>query len=80
MRAVVFEGSPNLAIREVAKPVVDFESVIIQVVASGICGSDLFHISGNNSRIRPPIILGHEFFGHIKVIGSNVPQNYLELG
>lgn len=80
MRAAIFEGSPNLTIREVAKPVVDSESVIIQVVASGICGSDLFHISGNNPRVRPPIILGHEFFGYINTIGSNVPQNSLELG
>lgn len=53
------------------------DEVLIRVKMAGICGTDL-HIykwdEWSQKRIKPPVIMGHEFVGEIYKTGSNVNQ------
>ncbi|MDH4207907.1 MAG: L-threonine 3-dehydrogenase [Anaerolineae bacterium] len=49
--------------------------VLIKVKATSICGTDLHIFQWDPwaaSRIKPPIIFGHEFAGEVVVLGENV--------
>ncbi len=63
---------------EAEKPVIGPDDVLIKVSTASICGTDL-HITQwdqwSASRIKPPLIYGHEFCGIISEIGKNV-ENY----
>jgi len=60
---------------DVATPTVDRGSVLIKVLRTGICGTDL-HIDSwdgwAQSVIRTPLVLGHEFVGEVADIGDDV--------
>jgi len=45
--------------------------VVIDVIACGICGTDL-HIVDDEHRNWPPVVLGHEYVGRIAEIGAGV--------
>ncbi|HYP06362.1 MAG TPA: L-threonine 3-dehydrogenase [Bryobacteraceae bacterium] len=49
--------------------------VLIRILKTGVCGSDL-HIyqwdQWASRRLKPPLIVGHEFVGRIEEVGSNV--------
>jgi threonine 3-dehydrogenase len=65
----------GLAICELAEPTVGAQEVLIRVLRSSICGTDL-HIyqwdSWAQSRLKPPLIVGHEFCGYVEAVGSAV--------
>lgn len=44
--------------------------VLVQVVASGICGTDI-HILEDTHKNWPPVVLGHEYTGRIFEVGTN---------
>lgn len=71
MRALVKvdQGYGNLEVREVQDPQIAADQVLIKVKAAGICGSDVKHYRGA-TKIRTPIILGHEFSGEIVEVGE----------
>lgn len=76
MRAVMkVRPGPGLELAEVDVPPIGPRDVLIQVRAASICGTDL-HIyrwdPWAQSRIRPPLIIGHEFCGHVVAVGSEV--------
>lgn len=73
MRAIVKwkKGDGFVELREVAKPVIDSEDVLIKVRAVGICGTDI-HILHDEFSYRPPVIMGHEFSGEIIEVGEKV--------
>ena len=74
MLAAVFEGQEKLSIKEVLVPEIEKEDdVIIKVIATGICGTDL-HILYDNSTpfVRPDSILGHEMVGEAVKTGKMV--------
>ncbi len=66
---------PGLELREVPRPVIGINDVLIRVHRTGICGTDL-HIESWDAwaarTIHPPLIVGHEFVGEIVDVGSNV--------
>jgi len=73
MRAAVYEGEGRLVVRDVPDPVPAADEVLIEVEACGVCGSDVQIINippGHPS--TPPVIIGHEFVGRIKAVGSAV--------
>jgi len=73
MRAAVYEGEGKLVIRDVPDPVPGPDEVLIEVEACGVCGSDVQIINvppGHPS--TPPVIIGHEFVGWIRAMGSAV--------
>jgi len=66
---------PGLELREVPRPPVGINDVLVRVHKTGICGTDL-HIASWDpwaaKTIMPPLVVGHEFVGEIVEVGSNV--------
>ncbi len=63
----------SVEIREVPKPLIGDEDVLLEVANVGVCGSDLHQWSADHSwPVNYPVVLGHEFGGHILEIGKNV--------
>lgn len=57
--------------------------VRLRVAASGICGTDVHICRGDpsmNQLIKPPVVLGHEFCGHVDKLGPGVDEKKLPLG
>ncbi len=76
MRALVKPGpEPGLSLTEVPIPSVGPTDVLIRVEKAGLCGTDL-HIydwdSWAQQRIKPPLVVGHEFMGTVAVVGDAV--------
>jgi threonine dehydrogenase-like Zn-dependent dehydrogenase len=73
VRAAVYEGEGRLVLKNVPDPTPAPTEVLIEVEACGICGSDVQIINvppGHPS--TPPVIIGHEFVGRIRAVGSAV--------
>ena len=73
--------APGSAVTEVPIPGLGPRDVLIKVRAASICGTDL-HIHAWDTwaqgRIRPPLVFGHEFCGHVVEAGPAVTQ--IEVG
>ena len=68
MNAFVVEANKQRSVQQVPIPQVSCGHVLVKVAYTGICGSDLFHLSGDNTRAGYPLIAGHEISG---VVCSN---------
>src|ERR1700691_3513262 len=76
MKALVkSHPKPGLWLEEIPVPVPGINDVLIRVLLTGICGTDL-HIyewdGWAQSTIPVPLVIGHEFVGEIVAVGSNV--------
>ena len=76
MQAIVKEKrAPGLTVKSVPKPSPGPGEVLIAVRHAGVCGTDL-HIADwdpwAQGRIKPPIVIGHEFAGEIVGLGDGV--------
>jgi threonine dehydrogenase-like Zn-dependent dehydrogenase len=72
MKALVYEGPRIMHIRKQPIPQPGPHEVLIRVVYTGICGSELSGYLGQNTLRRPPLVMGHEFSGVIERTGSAV--------
>jgi len=76
VRAVVKESpGPGLTLRQVPAPRPGPRDVLIRVKRVGLCGTDSHIYSWNRwaeGRIKPPLIIGHEFAGVIEQVGAGV--------
>ncbi len=64
-------GDGKLELREIPRPRVGADEVLIEVKAASVCGSDV-HIYHDEHPYRPPMVLGHEFSGRISEVGESV--------
>ena len=75
MRAVV-KRKPETGVEftEVPTPKISPEEVLIEVKAAAICGSDLgiYDFTPAYSKMRLPVVMGHEFSGRITDAGAHV--------
>ncbi|HUZ83756.1 MAG TPA: L-threonine 3-dehydrogenase [Gaiellales bacterium] len=76
MRALVKQrAEPGLWMLDVPDPEVGINDVLIRVLRTGICGTDL-HIHAWDAwaqqTIPVPMVVGHEFVGEVIACGSNV--------
>jgi threonine 3-dehydrogenase len=76
MKALVKKkAAVGLWLDEVPVPAIGINDVLIKVLRTGICGTDL-HIykwdAWAQKTIPVPLVVGHEFVGHIVEVGSNV--------
>ena len=63
----------SVEIREIVKPEIGDEDVLLEVANVGVCGSDLHQWTSDHSwPVNYPVVLGHEFGGHIVETGSRV--------
>lgn len=60
MKVLVFQGAWDLAVEERPDPSPSASEVLLRVVATGICGSDLHGFTGENGRRHPGQVMGHE--------------------
>lgn len=88
MRGVTFPGDREIEFIELPDPAPNFGEVVLQIKASGMCGSDL------RSYRRPkgtpttlglpgqtgPVISGHEPCGVVLEIGPGVPESVARIG
>ena len=76
MKALIKEKpGPGAALRQVEIPRIGPHDVLVKVIATSICGTDL-HIynwdSWAASRMNLPVIMGHEMAGEIVELGPAV--------
>lgn len=65
----------SVEIREIEKPEIGEEDVLLEVANAGVCGSDLHQWNANQSwQVNYPVVLGHEFAGTIAETGSRVKK------
>jgi threonine 3-dehydrogenase len=69
-----------MVVREVPEPTVGPTDVLIRVHYAGVCGTDL-HIwewdAWASGRLRPPVVIGHEFAGEIVRLGPEAEASEL---
>lgn len=70
MKALVYEGIKRIDIKDVPIPDIDENEALIKVHWAGICGSDIVVYKGGFKRVKPPVVLGHEFTGEIADISN----------
>src|ERR671939_90592 len=76
MKALVKKHrEPGLWLDEVPVPMIGIDDVLVQILRTGICGTDV-HIynwdAWAQKTIPVPMVVGHEFVGRIVEVGSNV--------
>lgn len=76
MKALVKEkAEPGLRLMDVPEPVIGHGDVLIKVLRTGICGTDL-HIRAwdgwAQQAIEAPLVVGHEFVGEVVETGRDV--------
>src|SRR4051812_16241075 len=81
MRALVKEtAGPGIVLRDVPIPTCGPTEALIQVHHAGVCGTDL-HIwewdSWASNRLKPPVVVGHEFAGRITQLGREAEKEDL---
>jgi L-iditol 2-dehydrogenase len=72
MNAVVYYGKEDVRYEKVPLPDCGPDELRVKVSACAVCGSDLKTFRNGNPRMRPPIVMGHEFTGEIETVGQNV--------
>ena len=71
MRVGMYYNNRDVRIEEMPKPKIGTDEILVKVIASGICGSDVLEWY----RIKKaPIVLGHEIGGEIVEVGANVDK------
>ncbi len=76
MKALVKASpAPGLTMTDVPMPEYGINDVLIKITKTAICGTDV-HIynwdAWSQQTIKTPMVIGHEFVGHVAAIGSNV--------
>lgn len=74
MKAMVVEDYDKMVVKEVEKPGIDENGILLRVRACAICGSDLRIVHSGNSRVQFPAIIGHEISGEVAEVGANVTK------
>jgi L-iditol 2-dehydrogenase len=88
MKAIYFLGDRRLEIREVPDPTPGPGEVILEIRASGMCGSDLKYYRaadgaasmGLGRRSEGPVIAGHEPCGIVAALGPGVSSPVARIG
>ena len=71
MRVAMYYRNSDVRLQEMPKPEIGSDELLVKVIASGICGSDVMEWY----RIKKaPLVLGHEIAGDIVEVGKNVKK------
>lgn len=80
MRALELEAWGRMAVAEVAEPTPGPGEVILEIIATGICGSDIHGFTGENGRRILGQIMGHESVGRVHALGEGVDASQTPIG
>lgn len=68
----------SVEIRDIKMPAIGDDEILLEVANVGVCGSDLHQWTADHSwPVNYPVVLGHEFGGHIVALGKGV-KNWKE--
>lgn len=71
MKAVRLEAVGSITLREVDKPDIGPDELLVRVEACGVCGTDR-HLFHGEFPCTPPVTPGHEFSGIVEALGKSV--------
>ena len=74
MKAVVFPEPGRFVVQEVPEPQVQPGQVLVRVLASMICATDMKVFTGRFAGVRYPHIPGHEWAGRVVAVGPGVDE------
>ncbi|GIH93701.1 zinc-dependent alcohol dehydrogenase [Planobispora siamensis] len=75
MKALCWAGVNELAVQEVPDPaILNRQDVVVRVVASSTCGSDLHLLDGYVPTMMAGDVIGHEFLGEVVEVGPDVRE------
>lgn len=69
MRVAMYYRNSDVRLEEMPKPTIGEKELLVKVVSSGICGSDVMEWYRVK---RAPVVLGHEIAGDIVEVGRDV--------
>ena len=74
MRAAVYHGANDLRLEDYPVPAISPDELLLKVVSTSICGTDLRILHGGHRKYPDGTIriLGHEVVGDIASVGANV--------
>lgn len=70
MRALVMKGNWQLEVEDLPAPEPAPGEILVRVIATGICGSDIHGFTGENGRRFPGQVMGHETVGRVGALGE----------
>ena len=71
MKVAMYYNNNDVRIEDKAIPKINDNELLIKVIASGICGSDVMEWY----RVKKaPLVLGHEISGDVVKVGKNVKK------
>ncbi|MCK5156493.1 MAG: zinc-dependent alcohol dehydrogenase family protein [Spirochaetales bacterium] len=73
MKAAVLEQIEKLLVKDVAKPGIRQNEILVKVDTCGICGTDIKLYKGKYTA-NMPVVLGHEYAGEVVEIGKDVKR------
>jgi len=79
MKAALLDQSLKISIKEIDKPRIKKNEILVRVCSCGVCATDVKKFTGKSSTPHFPFILGHEPAGIIEEIGASV-QSELNIG
>ena len=89
MKGVVFVGDRKLELRDFPDPTPGPRDVVLEIKASGMCGSDLHvyrasfrpgDVTSGFKRGAEPVIAGHEPCGVVVAVGAGVTDREARIG
>ena len=78
MLQMTLKSKQNIIKSDVPEPKAKKDEVVIKIVRSGICGSDIHAYFNQHPFISLPVVPGHEFSGTVAELGEGV--SHLKLG
>ncbi|MDQ6673276.1 MAG: zinc-dependent alcohol dehydrogenase family protein [Chloroflexota bacterium] len=68
----VWYGKHDLRLERRRVPELGPRDVLVEVALCGVCGTDVLILEGEYPLVKPPRVLGHEFSGTVRDVGSSV--------
>lgn len=78
MLAATYTQGQGFRVEDVPEPQIAEDELLVEVMASSICGTDLRIIHSGHRKLRPGqrIVLGHEFAGVVAKAGARLADSY----
>ena len=68
------QPKPGIEVKDIPRPIIKHDEVLLKVKAAAICGSDLgiYNYTSAYHTMKLPVVMGHEFSGEIVEKGPDV--------
>jgi threonine dehydrogenase-like Zn-dependent dehydrogenase len=76
MKALVWLGPERIEVQDVAPPRPRADEVVVKTEAAGICGSEIEGYLGRMGNRVPPLVMGHEYAGHVIELGEGADSRW----